>query len=192
MKGDKRPANKSVDTYVSPVADAGETRVTLDVRPEREADHDRGWTSCKHIDRRPRMSYSDYLAGLRDGFAVGFNAGYRKGVQEGASAAYLSGYKAGYDDASRGLPYRPKERLLDYRSTLPDPLPLPKFEPLPLPKFEPLPLQPKYDFTPKLDLRPKIDPIPKWEPPPLPKLDLGPKPLDPLRPFGRRKEPWEL
>ena len=49
------------------------------------------------------MSYSDYMAGFRDGAQVGLNAGYRMGFGDG--------YATGYDDGAAGLPFRPRERL---------------------------------------------------------------------------------
>ncbi|MHC4477512.1 MAG: hypothetical protein ACYTEL_17835 [Planctomycetota bacterium] len=145
------------------------------------------------------MSYSDYLAGLRDGFTAGFNAGYRKGCEDRGSAGYLAGYRHGYQDASMGLPYRPQERLLEYRSTFSEPLPLPKIEPLPLPRYEPpkLGLPPNLDpivryEAPKVDLTPKIDPLPKLDPLPDFRTKLDPAVIDPLRQFDKSKKPWEF
>ena len=127
------------------------------------------------------MSFSDYMAGLRDGFAAGFNAGYRKGVEDTMCAGYLSGYRDGYRDASLGLPYRPQQRLLEYRSTIPEPLPLPKIEPLQLPLNEP-----KFDLTPKIDLTPKYDPLPDYQ------SKFDPPSYDPIDLVGRKKKPWEF
>jgi len=89
------------------------------------------------------VSYSDYLAGVRDGFAIGFNAGFRKGVEVGSSTAYLKGYGDGFSDATKGLPYKPRERLVDFQSLVPDikPLkidPLPAYTPAKLPEIEPI------------------------------------------------------
>lgn len=134
------------------------------------------------------MSFSDYQAGLRDGFALGFNVGYRKGFEDAGCSGYLTGYRDGYKDASMGLPYRPQERLLENRSFLSQPLHLPKIEPLPLPTYQP----PKVDMFTKIDLAPKINPLPKIDPLP----DFRPK-IDTLRTesftqFHKSKKPWEF
>lgn len=139
------------------------------------------------------MGYSDYLAGLRDGFAIGFNAGYRKGWDDGVSSAYLAGYNDGYRDGSLGLPYSPRERLLGYRDTLPDPLPLPDVDLFEKHRYDPILPLPRNDYlTPEIDLKPKYEPLPKYELLLPPRIDFGPDPIDPFPPYRRRKEPWEL
>ena len=130
------------------------------------------------------MSYNDYLAGLRDGVNIGVNIGF--------NAGFNAGYNAGYRDASAGLPYQPRERLIEYQSTLPEPLPMPIIDPLPLPRYEPplIDLTPKYDPIPKfepLNLGLNIDPLPRYE---TPTLDIGNK-YDPFQPLGKPKKPWE-
>ena len=69
------------------------------------------------------MSYSDYLAGLREGLHrgidIGFDVGVRAGFQIGSTTGFLSGYKKGYKDSSLGLPYTPAKRLIEQNSYLP-------------------------------------------------------------------------
>jgi len=158
------------------------------------------------------MSYSDYLAGLRDGFSTGFNAGYRKGVDDTKSVGYLAGYKDGYGDAAGGLPYQPQERLRQFSLSLPDPPPLSKFEPLPVPNYTPSSIDfglknepPLYNPPPPLNLNINNEP-PLYNPsPPLnfdikidPPTYVPPTPLDLntknnlLSDIQPPKKPWEI
>jgi len=57
------------------------------------------------------MSYSDYLAGVRDGISIGFSAGVRAGYERGVSTGYIAGYNSGYRDSSAGLRPRASESL---------------------------------------------------------------------------------
>ena len=71
------------------------------------------------------MSYSDYMAGLRDGAEIGFKAGFRKGYdlgyKDGTTEGFLTGYTTGYLDSNLSKPYRPVERLELYKSYLAEP-----------------------------------------------------------------------
>lgn len=62
------------------------------------------------------MSYSDYMAGFRDGYSIGYLCGYRGGYKVG----YLSGYIDGYGDNSCGKFYDPiaeaREQRLKHES----------------------------------------------------------------------------
>lgn len=123
------------------------------------------------------MSYSDYLAGLRDGMAIGFEAGVRVGWKAGRRAGYLAGYEDGYSDAMCGLPYRPETRLRLHEIRFPEP--------------------PKIDFDSYRIPEPPPLPIRQYEPPPCifpkePEIDYRPYDDDCL--YGNRfkpKKPWE-
>ena len=136
------------------------------------------------------MSYSDYLAGLRDGFAIGFSVGVEVGWRAGQRSGYLSGYSDGYRDASLGLPYKPKERLQLYESLVPEP---PKLDPSYLCKPKPLPVieyePPKY-LAPEL---PKYEPLKPLIPEPLkfePPKCLTPEPIKSNYNFLDEKPYW--
>lgn len=77
------------------------------------------------------MSYSDYMAGFRDGACIGFNAGYRKGFEDG--------YDDGYCDGRQELPYSLARRLAEAERRL-DRLAPPDFRELPVTEDDSLPL----------------------------------------------------